>query len=78
MRLTWHSLQTTSASSSIDTAVGVDVLVAALALEPHVIAVGAGPRVGVRALAEVGIGAHRLDPARAAPWRGDRSPLATL
>lgn len=60
-----------------DHLVVADVDVAALTGEPHMATVGARPRVRVRSA----VGRpdrHRLDPARAAPWRGDRSPLATL
>jgi hypothetical protein len=58
----------------------VEVLVAALAEEPDVAALVARPVVGVRPVGGVAVVvvAHRLDPARAAPWRAERSPLATL
>jgi hypothetical protein len=43
-------------------------------------AVVARPVVGVRPVGRVAVVVvtHRLDPARAAPWRAERSPLATL
>jgi uncharacterized protein YkwD len=58
----------------------LEVLVRALAGEPDVTALVAVPVVGVRpagGMAVLGL-AHRLEPARAAPWRELRSPLATL
>lgn len=59
---------------------GIEVFMVSFARKPDMTALVARPGVWVGAVGRTAgvTGNHRLEAARAAPWRAERSPLATL